>query len=363
MITVEVNGTPYDQFISIELGMSLPAIARDFSITVSQPDGSTLPFRAGDPIKIFVDGELRLDGSIFSVSGGYSKRTHPITMRGRSRVADLVDSSLLPFSIESTVSLKGAIEQVINQLGLSLRVINQINGLADFNPAEDKISAEAGDSAFQFIDTLARKRQVLLTSDPSGNIIITRNGTAQNPRTLFNPGTGADGNIMRAQFSYDETGRYNKTIVTSQKNPAAGFSAASLDPASVVNQRGEQIDTSIRTGRQLVMQSEKASSSAGAQERATWEANIRQVRSRRYTVIVQGLRPDGGDIWEPNRLQAVDDKQAAIREVMLIDSVRFSQSRIRGTITQLELVNRDAYSLSLAEPPPSQQEDNPFAGF
>ena len=158
------------------------------------------------------------------------------------------------------------------------------------------------------------------------------------------------------------TNRFNKTVITSQKNPTAGFASSSLDTSSVVNQRGEQIDLAVRTGRQLVIPSEKAASSAESQERATWEANIRQVRSRRYTVQVQGLRPKGGDIWEPNRLQAVDDKQAGIREVMLIDSVRFSQSRATGTLTQIELVNRNAYSVSLSEPI-AQEEDTGFANF
>ena len=363
MITVEVEGIQYEQLISIEIGMSLSAIARDFSFTIAQPGGTVLPFVGGEEIKIFVDGELRLDGSIFTVTPSYSKGEHSITMTGRSRVADLVDSTLLPFSIDSNISLQKVIERVISELGLSLSVINEISGLADFNEAEDKIAAEPGDSAFAFIDALARKRQALLTSDPGGNIIITRNGTEQNPVVLSNPASGVDGNILRASISYDLNNRFNKYVVMSQKNGAASAFGGNLDPDSFVDQQGEQIDTSVRAGRQQVIQAEKASSSEESRNRAIWQANIDRVRSRKYSVTVQGTRPKGGDIWETNKLQQVVDDQSGVNEVMLIDSVRFSQSRRTGTQTQLGLVDREAYSVSLSEPPPSQQSENPFAHF
>lgn len=363
MITVEVDGNQYDQLISIEVGMSLSAIARDFSMTIAQPSGTTLPFKGGEDIKIYIDGELRLDGSIFTVEPSYSKQDHTITMTGRSRVADLVDSTLLPISIAADISLQKVIEQVISQLGLSLSVQNNIRGLADFISTEDKISAEPGDNAFKFIDTLARKRQVLLTSDPFGNVIITRNGTQQNPVTLYNPASGVGGNIKSAKVSYNLNNRFNRYIVMSQKNGAADFLGGSLDPQSFVDQRGENTDSSIRSGRQMVIQAEKASSSSQSKERAVWQSNIDRVKSRDYSVTVQGVRPKGGDIWEFNRLQSVDDEQSGISEIMLIDSVRFSQSKKRGTLTQLTLVDKDAYSVSLSEPPPAAKKESTYAQF
>lgn len=363
MIIVEVDGTQYDDLLNVELGMSLSAIARDFSMTIAQPAGTTLPFKGGEPVKIFVDGELRLDGSIFTVQPTYSKNAHTVTMTGRSRVADLVDSSLLPISITADTSLQKIIERVISQIGLRLSVINQITGLADFNAAEDKIAAEPGDNAFEFIDTLARKRQALLTSDPSGNVVITRNGTQQNPLTLINPGSGTGGNIISATVSYNLNDRFNKYVVMSQKNGAADAFTGSLDPQSFVSQQGEQLDSSVRTGRQMVTQAEKASSSAESKSRATWQSNISRARSRNYSVTVQGTRPKGGDIWDVNRLQEVIDVQSGINEIMLIDSVRFLQNRQGGTLTQLGLVDRDAYSVSLSEPPPAAKKDNPYAQF
>ena len=361
MITVEVNGRQYDNLISVEMGMSLSALARDFSLVVAQPSGTSLPFKGGEEIKVYIDGQLRLDGSVFTVTPTYTKTEHSVSITGRSRAADLVDSTLLPISIAADISLQKVIEQVISQLGLSLSVTNDISGLADFVSTEDKISAEPGDGAFDFIDKLARKRQVLLTSDPSGNIIITRNGTQRNPVTLLNQVGG--GNIIRASVSYDLNRRFNKYVVMSQKNGAADSFGGSLDPQSFVNQQGEQSDSSVRSGRQMVMQAEKASSSSESSDRATWQSNIARVRSRKYSVTVQGVRPKGGDIWEANRLQKVIDDQSGINVIMLIDSVRFSQSKIGGTLTQLGLVDKDAYSVSLSEPTIAAKVESAFAQF
>lgn len=363
MITVEVDGVQYDQLLDIEIGMSLTAIARDFNISVAQPAGTALPFTGGESIKVFIDGDLKLDGFIFTVTPSYSKTEHTINMTGRSKVADLVDSSLLPINISADISLQKVIERVISQLGLDLTVINQVSGLKNFNLAEDKLSAEPGDNAFKFIETLARKRQVLLTSDPSGNIIITRNGSEQNPTTLFNPADGKGGNIIRASVAYNMNNRFNRYVVQSQSNGAAEWWSGKTNTAAFVNQKGEQIDPSVRKGRQKVIQAEKASSSSQAKERAIWMANIDRVKSRDYKVTVQGVRPKGGEIWDINRLQEVVDEQTGINELMLIDGVRFSQSKGRGTVTQLKLVDKDAYTVSLSEPQPAAKKANPYASF
>jgi prophage tail gpP-like protein len=79
--------------------------------------------------------------------------------------------------------------------------------------------------------------------------------------------------------------------------------------------------------------------------------------------MVQGVRPQGGEIWEVNKLQEVVDDQSGVNEIMLIDAVRFSQSRKTGTLTQLRLVDKDAYSVSLSEPAPAAKKESGFANF
>lgn len=355
MITIESDtGIQYSNILSVDVGMSLAALVRDFTINVAQPGKQALPFKGGEQIRIWVDNELACDGFVDAVTPGYSKDGHTVALQGRSKAQDLVDSSLFPIAINTSISLVKVIELVISQIGLDLRVINQISDLEDFDPAEDKIGAASGENAFSFIDTLARKRQVLLTSNAQGDIIISRSGTSQNQVSLRNLITG-DSNILSGKASYNTSKRFNKYAFISQLNTTTpGFT---LDSKVASDQLAISVDTPIRA-RQMVMVAEKASSNGQLQPRADWQNNMAKANSRIYSVTVQGVRTQGGEIWQPNRLQAVADDFSEINEVMLIDSVRFNQTKTTGTVTSLSLVDRTAYDQQLAEPVASKDTSN-----
>ncbi len=360
MITVEAQGIQYEQIISVEAGMSLGALVRDFFIVVARPENRALPFKGGEQVIIRVDGEAVCDGFIDEVNPSYTKGNHTISMSGRSRAQDLVDSTLAPFAINTDISLVKAIEVVLDQIGLDFSVKNTVTGLSDFNVAEDKIGADVGANAFEFIDQLARKRQALLTSDASGNIIIARSGTEKNPVSLRNIIDG-DSNIISASARYSSARRFNKYVVMSQLNTATPAFRLNAEQAS--NQQEQAIDTGVRSGRQMVIQAEKSSSSAECKTRAIWQANIAKAQSRSYTATVQGVTQQGGGVWVLNTLQRVIDEYADIDEDMLIDSIRFNQSKDSGTITTLGLVDKDAYTLELAEPIPVESKDNEHFSF
>ena len=361
MITIEAQGIQYEKVLSVECGGSLGAIARDFSITVARPNNRPLPFKGGEKVKIRIDGELFLDGFIYIVSPGYSKKTHTVTLTGRSKAGNFVDSGLFPFALTGSVTLEAAIQHAIDQIGLDLKAINTVKDLEPFNEAEDKIVADVGENAFAFADKLAKKRQTLLTSDAVGNIIIARTGTEQVNVSLRNIIGGSSNNIIDGIASYDLSGRFSKYAVLSQLNETAGSQGGEQDPEASTDQRAEAIDSEIQKlglKRQFVQKAEKRSSNEQCQSRATWQGNIKRAKYRTYRVIVKGVRPEGGSIWDTNKLIQVNDEYASVNEIMLIDSVRFSQSRSGGTRANLGLVDKDAYSLSLKEPPPAKRQDN-----
>lgn len=363
MIAIEFDGVPFGNLLEIETGASLTALARDFRAVVTVAGDSALPFRGGEVVRILADGVPVLYGYVFSVTPSMSKQSHTVTLTGRSIAADLVDSSLTAFTLASGTSLKTAIGQVIAQLGLPLSVVDKVPGLAPFTEAQDILTAQPGDNAFGFIDKLAKKRQVLLTGDAAGNVEITRGQPVQNDGALINRIGGADGNMLSSQVTYDMTDRFYRYVVMSQKNGAADSFGGSLDAASFVDQRGEQLDGLIRKGRQMVVQPSAAAVDKEAAARAKWLASYARAKSRTYTATVYGLRNLSGELWAPNQLQQVVDEQAGIDDLLLIESVRFLQSRDGGTLTQIGMVDRYAYTLLLAEPPAAQKEDSGFASF
>lgn len=355
-MTLRVGGIDYSNFTEAACDIRLDALTNTFSFEAVAPSGQPLPFKGGESCEVAVDGEKVLTGFIEIVAVNYDGTDHTIRVSGRDKTADLLDSTIdtIDDLRGDNLTLKAVIEKVISQLGLSIKVIDQVNP-EPFSATEDIASAEPGENAFAFIEKYSRKRQVLLTSDADGNIVITTN-TGQRAAGAVQHVIGAeDNNVLRSSFSFDTTGRFNAYKVASGLNPVALNQAGDSDLASLVNQGGGVFDSAIRAGRQLILISETPFSDSNCTERAKWEADVRKARGLAYTAAVPGFRVgvDSGALWQINRIyQIVDDFVGKI-EPMLCNNVTFTFSLEGGSETALGFVGQKAYTLIL--------EDDPFA--
>jgi prophage tail gpP-like protein len=240
---------------------------------------------------------------------------------------------------------------VIKHIGADISVIDLANP-ALFKAAEDVAAPEPGQKAFDFIEALARKRHVLLTSNGDGDVVITQSSGTTSAGVLQNILDADDNNVIAASMSYDQTGRYNVYKFASALNPIAIVNAGNTNSADVVKQDGSATDPDIRTGRQLILVSEGPFSNSQNKDRAKWEANIRRARGRVYSATVQGFRiaGDSGDLWGINTLVPVRDDFAGVEAQMLVNSVTFSFDAQNGRQTVVSLVDKNAYSLQLSEP-------------
>lgn len=348
-ILIEVNGIEYKNFKSASVSLQLDAIAGFFGFDAVSTKARPLPIRQGDECRIVVDGEPVMTGYIETVNVDYSSNNHSIGISGRSKTADIIDSTINTLEIKPPISLRSAILKVISHIGASIDVIDNVGTLKRFNQAEDILSPEVGQNAFDFIEKLARKRQVLLTTDGDGNIVITRSGTDLAPVALQNVIGGANNNIEGASVSYNQTSRYNKYIVASQMNPVALNLSGDASAKTISDQKSDQvIDSEIRTSRQLIIQAENASSAGQALDRAKWEANIRKTRSIVYSTTLPNFS-EGGKLWMPNQLTSIKDDFAGIDAEMLVNTVTFSLDT-SGASTDLAFVDKNAYTLKLQEP-------------
>lgn len=353
-IRLKVNGVEYENFESASVDIRLDALCRAFSFTATATADQPLPFKGGAACEVIVDGELVLTGHIEVISVTYDSGSHSINVQGRDRTADLLDSTLGAIDDLRTDSftLKQLIEAVIKSLGLSLTVIDEANP-PPFNPAEDLAAPEAGDHAFDFIEKYSRKRQVLLTSNAYGNIVISKN-TGRSAAGAVQHIIGAeDNNVLRSNFAYDITGRYRSYRVVSGMNPVALNEAGGTDLASLVDQAGGVSDLEIRAGRQLIIVSETAFASDNCGARAKWEADIRKARGLTYSASVSGFRVAGdtGALWQVNRVYQIVDDYIGKVEPMLCNSITFSYDLNSGSETALGFVRRNAYTLDLSDDP------------
>lgn len=343
-----VDGVQYENFLSASCELRLDALSSVFTFTASSPGKQPLPFKGGEACEVYVAGEKVLTGNIEVVDVNYDGQRHVITVSGRDKTADLLDSTIdvIDDIRGEGLTLKQLIQKVIAQLGLDIQVIDQVKP-APYNAAEDLAAPEAGDNAFDFIEKYSRKRQVLLTSDADGNVVIAKNSGVRAPGGVQHIIGAEDNNVISSSFSYDTTGRYNVYKLASGLNPVALNLTGDTDLASVVSQSGGIFDSEIRTGRQLILISENPFSDGSCEDRAKWEADIRRARGLVYSATVPLYRVGGatGDLWQINRIyQIVDDFVGKI-EPMLCNSVRFSLSNDEGSNTTLGFVGQNAYKL------------------
>jgi len=354
MITLEVNTIVYTSFDEIEVSTRLDAISGVFRFTAYDSAVQAFPFSVGDPCRVLVEEVPVITGFIDMIEVRYSADDHSIQVSGRDKTADIIDSTLGDKAdIEAGISFQAAMKKILEVAKITgIEVIDEVDTLADFKVSE-RLSAEVGTTVFEFMESYARKFQVLVTTDGNGNVLLTRGERDTVDFKLSNTlGTPDLNNIKNGSVRRDHSNRFNQYIVKSEGNVSAlnETGAASTDK-EIIEPSDGATDEDIRATRIFYMQAEKASSTAQCKERAIWQANVNRSRAFRYTVTVEGFLNDStGNIWRVNRIVFVDDVFAGLQDELLIDSVTYSLSLGGGSQTTLGLVTKDAYTLQASEP-------------
>jgi prophage tail gpP-like protein len=368
-ITLSVAGVPYTSFKQIEVSKSLDNMVGVFSFRAVDPKGFRFPFKVGDSCTVRVDGEAVIEGYIDKIHGAFSAESHEITISGRDKTSDVVDSTIGGnITFKPPISLKSVIEQTLQKSGITgLKVVDNVPGLAPFK-AEDFVASKVGKKVFKFLEQYARKRQVLLTTNDLGEIIITRSPTAVENQYIINQFNGNANNVIEAKFTYDNSSRFHKYQMWSQLSPMSlvdNFDAqranrpdpsgtappakdTSVQATQIATVKNEATDSQIRNTRTYNKIAEQPTQQTTLADRAKWEGNIRRARSFTYNPSIQGFRYDrGSKLWALNTLVHVRDEFANLNATMLINEVTYMLSADRGSITKLSLVDKDSYKLKL----------------
>lgn len=346
MIEIVVNGTPYTDFLEASVTVSLETLANDFSFTASAV-GDFPPLQQGDAISVLVDRFIVLTGFIDEVNGSDQEGAHLITYTGRDKTGDFFDSQINiidDIKAGEFLTLKRIIETVIRHLDLRLAVVDILDPPA-FNEAEDVIAPQVGDGAFEFVSIYAKKRQALLSSDGSGNILITQSSPQDSGEAVQSVRGGQDNNILAQNWAITASQRFNKYVHRGQLDPRALNFAGTSDSETVEDQGGEAIDNDVRVGRQRVEVESESYSSDQLKDRAKWSAQLAKARGTKFTCSVQGHSPPNGGLWQTNTLVQVSSGSADIDRKMLVNTITFQQGEGRPTITTLEFVERNVYTI------------------
>jgi len=346
------DGVEYENFESIDVFSSFSEPVRTFELTTSVNSQQKFPIKQDSIIQFFADGELIFTGypEVFDVTE--SAQNDSIIVRGRSKISRLTDSSIEAISLNPPITLEQVCKVVLDQIGLDLQVVNNVTGLEPFK-AEDLVESSDGDNAFTFLEQYARKRQVFITDDAEGNLLITRNNS-QNVGQFFS-NTGNISNIKRARYRVDNTKIFREYVIKSQKSALGiNLSGGEDDADTVANQGGRFIDIDAPNGRKMTVNAEKSMDSDTAKKRAEWQANIARSRAIGFTLLVEGHSQNGA-VLKPNTTPKISHRASGFNGQMLIESCRYKLTQRNGNETDLVLVSPDAY---LPRPEPDKLNKN-----
>jgi prophage tail gpP-like protein len=357
-VKIKLGSENYEGWESVTVTKSFDSIASGFQIQVAdkwrQVNGRW-PFKPGEQTRVYIGAQSVLNGYVDTLSVEAGRENRSIQISGRSKTADLVDSSVETTSGEfRNQSLFAIARTLCSPFGVGVS-----NLTTEAAIPIDLVRVNQGETVFEVLYRLAMQNGVVLTSDAEGSLVIANRGSgfagglkslasplaqkANNAAVLLAQGD----NILAASASYDEVDRFQKYIIKGQTQTTDFFSA---DKGTV---EATATDEGVSRPRSKVIVAENAVNKDKAQKRANWEATTRAARSVNVNVTIQGwLRPDGA-LWDVNQLVEVDASFVGVqRQKLLISAVTFTKDE-SGTFTQLKLTRADAF-----DPKPNIPIDN-----
>lgn len=344
-ISLRINNEEFTSFKTATLRRSIEYNSGEATIVSSVNETQGLPAKAGDFVQILIEDTPKLTGYVDEISGIMDDKRHLITFSVRDTIQDLIDSSVPEEvrNIPTPISFVSFVTKVIESLGLDIRVINEVIGITDFTETE-KIISKAGTTAMDFINSYARKKQVYLIPDGSGNIIIFRPDEETTQSQILNQVGNQNNNVKSHSFSIRQQERYNKYICRSQSDLASNPFAADYTTEGT-NINSEAIDDQIRASRILEIISDESMTKDECQKRADEESNLRRSMATEYNCVVQGFISNTSEIWDIGQTIKVNDDYASMIGIFLIKSVEYNQDNDLGSTTNISCCTPDAFQV------------------
>lgn len=374
-------------FKRVSIHQSIEKIAGSFSIDVS--GGWNQAFEnaiyKGMSATIRIGNEVLVTGYMDRVGIDITPTSHAIELDGRDKTGDLVDCSAPPREWVG-MSFEHVATELCKPYGIELYRQVQTGPAGYITPdptAEpcpivkcdnggDKLPRKAtntGETVHRTLEKLAKIQGVLLISDGKGGLIVTRAGLGGRADDVLAMGY----NIKSIKLDESFMGLYSEITVKGQANGATSTAAGSqtftsvqtVKPSATVKRQEPAkgvsvVDTASSTKnastvgryRPLIITADSQADAKRCADRAAWEIGVREAKSKRITVVVQGWRQRDGSLWRINTLVRLKCPWVREDEDMLIASCEYKLDASGGTTTQIELVPPMAYDVLREIPTP-----------
>jgi prophage tail gpP-like protein len=326
-IVLLVGGKRYRGWTSARVTRSIESVSGSFSVEVVERwsgQAEPWPIFEEDPVRVEVDGEPVIDGYVEQRMVLLEESNRSVTITGRDRAGALVDCSA---DLTAWTFRQKSVLDIARKLAAPFGI--KVTSKAGMVPKVPKLVVNPSDTAWSVISRAAKMAGVLVVSDGSGNLVLTRSGTDRASALIEGQ------NALSLQGAYDATQRFSQYTVLTQ-TPGTGKAAGS-------RVRARATDEGVRRHRPLIIRPESGMSTAYARRRADWEARTRAARADAVTIGVAGWRQADGDLWIPNARCPVTAPALTIQGEMLISQVEYSIDA-GGEVATISLVRPDAFT-------------------
>lgn len=335
-IDLRIGGLSHMGWKSARITRSLQRAAADFELTVSEkwPGEGTAPtIRTGALCEVYMDGRRMVTGYVDDVSPRYSATEHVVTFRGRSKTADLVDSSV----ITTPTQWKGArMQTIVDALvaPFGLTVVYSAGAGEVFND----FTIQQSETVFAAIERMCRMRGLLVSDNEAGNLVITRVGSARSQGAIRNRRGDERNNVLSGEGHFSDRDRFSEYIVKGQ--------SAGTDEwfgASAAQVKARVTDTNVARHRPMLVIAESQVDPDKARDRAKWERATRAGMAVGMAFTVQGwTQAPGAGHWRVNERVSVADDFLHVGGEYLIAETTFEIGD-SGSITKLRVGPPDAF--------------------
>jgi prophage tail gpP-like protein len=352
IITIVVGGYEIRGFEEIDVRRSMKEAAIAFSLKATWPQGSTTArmLRQADEIEIYTSpasgarrsgrGELLCRGAIDSYEADIGEgNSKTIVLHGRSHARDAIDCT--PVRHKTGRVENKDLLGVANDLGAEFDVKWSTDVKLD---KIDKVQRRPDDTLFQTIEREARTQGLMLLGLPEGGVRFTRAGTTRHAGALREGMPPVNRVSVRLQKAAERSEIH-----------ARGQRAHDWDDDALLQDEVLKPDYPVRGTRRHRPQAVYVEGDrhpnmlkrrAGWQHLRSFEGNAIQLRVSRW-------RDEGGLIWEPGRLMALQVPSEELDVDFTLSEVTLRQGIGQNAGTRAELVFVD---------PRTHGGDKPMAG-
>ncbi|PCI04653.1 MAG: Mu P family protein [Hyphomicrobiales bacterium] len=366
---MEIEGVgTFDAWTIAEVTRDLQDFAGTFSFTLRDATRAIASFdyasppplfqmRPGPGLEIYLEGELILVGWIENVDVDIDAEFGEVTISGRDKSGDLVDSAAAPDGPGEfkNIKLEDAAKKIAAPFDLTVKTE------IDTGEPFPRYPIGVAETALSAIEKGARQRHALVTSDGKGGIVITRSGKEKAPGDLTLPG-----NILSSSGHYSHERRHSETIVRGQSekaegrrkkrkaklkpgDPALDGEARALGDGSATTRErkgiaitGRTKDPEITRHRPKVHLTKSQPSKQGAQDEADFRSRAARANGEEVTVTVHSYSVNG-ILWKVNQLPNVNDAFQGINRDMLISRIAYRYAEDEGEITEMTVMSPEAF--------------------